>query len=289
MTLSIELVSDFNIDILGQALTTSMSSLELEVVNTPYSQVFQTLTREVVNPDQVGVVWTRPEAVVASYQHALRFDQEKVNNIVAEVDAFADAIQNYAARRMYVLVIQWTATDNNPGHGMLDWKPGFGLRALLAKMQIRLAERLSETNNVFVVDAERWISGHRTESASKMWFAAKVPFETESFNKAALGIRDILLGLTGKSRRLIVLDLDDTLWGGVVGEQGWEGVRLGGHDFRGEAFVAFQKELKALSLRGIQLAVVSKNTESVALQAFEKNPEMVLRVSDLAGNHVPQV
>ena len=53
---------------------------------------------------------------------------------------------------------------------------------------------------------------------------------------------------------MIVLDLDDVLWGGIVGEVGWEGLSLGGHDHMGEAFVDFQRALKALSRRGVQLA-----------------------------------
>ena len=68
-----------------------------------------------------------------------------------------------------------------------------------------------------------------------------------------------------------------TLWGGIVGEVGWEGLSLGGHDAVGEAFVDFQRELRALKARGILLAIASKNRESVALEAMERHPEMLLR------------
>ena len=64
---------------------------------------------------------------------------------------------------------------------------------------------------------------------------------------------------------------------------GWENLRLGGHDPVGEALVDFQQELKALKHRGIILAMISKNTENIALEAIEKHPEMVLRQSDFAG------
>jgi len=78
-----------------------------------------------------------------------------------------------------------------------------------------------------------------------------------------------------------VLDLDDTLWGGVVGDDGWQNLHLGGHDPIGESFVDFQRTLKALKDRGILLAIASKNEESVALEAMEKHPEMILRRSDM--------
>jgi FkbH-like protein len=68
-----------------------------------------------------------------------------------------------------------------------------------------------------------------------------------------------------------------------VGEIGWEGLKLGGHDHIGEAFVDFQRTLKALTRRGIQLAIVSKNDESTALDAIDRHPEMILHREDFAG------
>jgi FkbH-like protein len=78
------------------------------------------------------------------------------------------------------------------------------------------------------------------------------------------------------------VDLDETLWGGVVGEGGWQRLTLGGHDPAGEALVDFQRELKALTRQGVVLAIVSKNQEEVALEALEKHPEMVLGTGDFA-------
>jgi FkbH-like protein len=88
------------------------------------------------------------------------------------------------------------------------------------------------------------------------------------------------------SRKLVVVDLDDTLWGGIVGDVGWENLRLGGHDPEGEAFVEFQKQLLALTKRGIVLAVVSKNEESTALEAMRSHPEMIIRPEMLAAYRI---
>src|SRR5258705_15269 len=73
------------------------------------------------------------------------------------------------------------------------------------------------------------------------------------------------------------------LWGGIVGGLGWEGLRLGGIDGIGEAFVDFQRAVKDLKRRGIVLGVVSKNEESIALEAIRKHPEMVLREEEFVG------
>ena len=77
--------------------------------------------------------------------------------------------------------------------------------------------------------------------------------------------------------KCLVLDLDNTLWGGVIGDDGLEGIVLGQGSALGEAFVAFQDYARELSRRGVILAVCSKNDEANALEPFEKHPEMVLQ------------
>jgi FkbH-like protein len=92
-----------------------------------------------------------------------------------------------------------------------------------------------------------------------------------------------LLGaIRGRSSKCLVLDLDNTLWGGVIGDDGLEGILLGQGSAMGEAFVAFQQYARQLLNRGIILAVCSKNDEANALAPFEKHPDMVLRRKDIA-------
>ena len=97
---------------------------------------------------------------------------------------------------------------------------------------------------------------------------------------------DLLLRIVaaslGRSFKCLVLDLDNTLWGGVIGDDGMEGIVLGQGSALGEAFAAFQSYARELSRRGIILAVCSKNDAANALEPFEKHPEMVLRRGDIA-------
>jgi FkbH-like protein len=86
----------------------------------------------------------------------------------------------------------------------------------------------------------------------------------------------------GKSYKCLVMDLDNTLWGGVIGDDGLAGIVIGQGSALGEAFVAFQEYARELSRRGIILAVCSKNDEANALEPFDKHPEMVLRRGDIA-------
>lgn len=88
--------------------------------------------------------------------------------------------------------------------------------------------------------------------------------------------------MLGKIRKCLVLDLDNTLWGGVVGDDGYDGIRLDPNDPVGEAYCFFQKYLLELKARGVILAVCSKNEQSIALEPFEKNENMILKRSDIA-------
>ena len=92
----------------------------------------------------------------------------------------------------------------------------------------------------------------------------------------------LLAAQQGRTSKCLVLDLDNTLWGGVIGDDGMDGIEIGQGGALGEAFLAFQHYAHGLSRRGVLLAVVSKNDQANALEPFEKHQEMVLRRSDIA-------
>ncbi len=95
-------------------------------------------------------------------------------------------------------------------------------------------------------------------------------------------VGNLLAAFRGRSRKALVLDLDNTLWGGVIGDDGLEGIEIGQGSASGESFAALQTHAKRLAGRGVILAVCSKNDEANALSPFEKHPEMVLRRDDIA-------
>jgi len=92
---------------------------------------------------------------------------------------------------------------------------------------------------------------------------------------------DLIGAMYGKSKKCLILDLDNTLWGGIIGDDGMENIQLGTLGI-GKAFTEFQGWIKKLKNRGIILAVCSKNTESIAREPFEKHPDMVIRMEDIA-------
>ncbi len=92
----------------------------------------------------------------------------------------------------------------------------------------------------------------------------------------------LLAAIRGRSRKCLVLDLDNTLWGGVIGDDGLAGIAIGQGSAVGEAHLSFQRYVRALAGRGVVLAVCSKNDEATALEAFDKHPEMLLGLQDIA-------
>lgn len=281
MTKTLSVISDFNAASVGGYLSNSNVGEDLSPSVAPYGQVFQNLTQQSDQSDY-SFVWTRPEGVLATFREAIDMNTVDERDVIAEVDMYANALIQHAANTQYCFVSAWVLPRDQRGYGILDWQPGVGLAGLLAKINLHLAERLSAVPNVYLLDAQRWQQVHDKPASQKMWYVAKVPYSNAVFAAAAADVARAIIAVNGHSKRLIVVDLDDTLWGGIVGETGWEGLRLGGHDHIGEAFVGFQQALKALSKNGIQLAIVSKNEEQVGLEAIVSHPEMVLRVDDFA-------
>lgn len=117
---------------------------------------------------------------------------------------------------------------------------------------------------------------------ARLYHTAKLPFSPEALPFAADRLAALLASQVGLARKCLVLDLDNTLWGGVIGDDGLDGIVLGQGHAAGEAHLAVQRLAKDLAARGIILAVCSKNDERVALSAFESHPEMLLKREDIA-------
>jgi FkbH-like protein len=282
------LISSFNLSNLGALLSKGGELPMLRTVSAPYGQVIQTLlqlTEEVWGESVHGaVIWTTPEAISLEYRKLLASEDATPDALLEEVDEFCAAVKKIPNQVKYVFVPTWVAGAFEGRLGLLDMDAGCGVSFALMRMNLRLVENLREDARVIVLDAARWVAVHGEKSFSpRLWYMSKTPYSVDLFKEAAAEIKAAMRALTGQAKKLIVVDLDDTLWGGIVGDVGWQEVRLGGHDAIGEAFRDFQLALKSLQQRGILLVIVSKNEESTALEAIRSHPEMVLRLDDFAG------
>ena len=282
------LISDFNIEPLARYLENDTSLPSIKSTIAPFGQVMQTLIDDSLDcwkkSYDMALIWTRPEGVIDSFSKAMNFQQVSLDDIFAEVDEFAKATARLEHKVKTVIVPTWVMPFYRHGYGMLNMKKGLGLKNTLMRMNLRLADNIENVSNVFVLDAERWFQGVEADIFNpKLWYMGKIPYGNTVFKKSTLDIKSALQGIAGNAKKIIIVDLDDILWGGIVGDVGWKNLRLGGHDPIGEAFVDFQKALKTYKNRGILLGIASKNEESVALEAISSHPEMVLELKDFAG------
>lgn len=162
----------------------------------------------------------------------------------------------------------------------LGAKPGGSVHDVRAMNSSLVAELPPET---YFVDLEQvsGMIGRNQFYDMRRYYWTKQPFSELGVKSLSEHLFAGVRALTTGPKKVLVLDLDNTVWGGVVGETGPLGVSLG-ESADGEAFTAFQKHAKALSQRGIVLAVASKNNPADAREPFEKNPDMVLKLDDIA-------
>ncbi|MCB9683054.1 MAG: HAD-IIIC family phosphatase [Alphaproteobacteria bacterium] len=172
---------------------------------------------------------------------------------------------------------------DTPQDGAFGVSLGGAGGAMATVRALDAAVRGALPQGAYFVDLQRVAGDHgrRTFYDARRWFWTRQPFSETGVVALARHLQAGLRAVTTGPKKVLVLDLDNTLWGGVVGELGPLGVALG-ESPDGEAFRAFQAACKALGDRGVVLAVASKNNDADAREPFTANPDMVLRLDDLA-------
>jgi len=170
-----------------------------------------------------------------------------------------------------------------------EFDPGsFRVRTLGSNWSFRklvnLELGLAAPAYVHICDAEflatRWGTANCYDP--RAWFETKQLYSSDFSVDIAREVAGIVASLHRSSKKVLALDLDNTLWGGVIGDDGMAGIEIGGTHPRGEAFKQFQLAIASMAQRGVILAVCSKNDYKNAAEPFEKHPEMILRLKDIA-------
>jgi len=278
------LVSDHNLSNFASVFK-GFAGGRFTVMMAPLDQVVPTLHQ--AHPlGRHAMVWTMPERVSSGFQQARAFGTVEAQLVLEEVDRFADSIRT-AATSLHTIYLPLWQIDPAERYGNHELHADHGVHALLMRMNLRLCERVSDLSNVHVMHGQRWTQKAGPGAWSqRLWFMTKTPFSNDVYQAAAKDLLALADAARGHRVKLIVLDLDDTLWGGIVGDDGWENLRLGGHDALGESFVTFQRTLRSLKDRGILLAIASKNDHRVALEAINNHPEMVLKEGDFVAMRI---
>lgn len=214
----------------------------------------------------------------------LRADENQVDAAVGQAVAAMRALWTAAGERYGTKVIQQTFISQTPRlAGSNEWLLPASAQSIARKLNAALRQA-ARAGDLLLLDLDQCASGMdgsglydpaRWHQAKQLVDPARTPLHGEL-------VARLLAALTGKARRCLVLDLDNTLWGGVIGDLGAEGIALGQGSSTGEAFLALQSYVALLRERGVVLAVCSKNDHAFARSAFDCHPEMLLAYEDIA-------
>jgi FkbH-like protein len=249
------------------------SGLALEIYEAPFGAYRQ----EILDPKS-GLYAFKPQAVLlfVNYRDAEEGAPE------AEAERWAGLWKLLRERAgCAVLMNSFDAPAERPG-GNLEASLADSRLARLRRINALLAER-AQGGAALLVDCDHLsgVVGKELWHDARFWHDAKQAVALPVLPRYAAEAAAVLKAAFGRARKCLVLDLDNTLWGGVVGDDGAAALEIG-ETARGEAFVEFQRYVKALAGRGVLLAVCSKNEDSNAREPFQTRPEMVLGLSDFS-------
>jgi FkbH-like protein len=174
-----------------------------------------------------------------------------------------------------------------PSAGLLDAQLESGQSAAIQQINQELRRVAGEHRGVYLLDYDGLVARHgrlRWRDDRK-WLIARMPIAAEQLIQLSREWMRFLVPLTGKIAKALVVDLDNTLWGGVIGEDGMQGIKLSA-EYPGAAFQALQRVMLDLARRGILLAVCSKNNLEDAMEALESHPGMLLRPKNFAAMRI---
>lgn len=181
------------------------------------------------------------------------------------------------------LILTNFAVPTFSSYGIFENKTDFGFHRMLSEINNKIADYLSKSDSVYVFDFDKFVRkfGEKNVFDYKQFFFGDMKISLDHIPYLASELMSYVIGHLGISKKCIVLDLDNTLWGGVVGEDGFNGIKLGPNP-PGNAFMEFQKTLLSFHQRGIILAINSKNNYDEAIKVIREHPYMQLKEDNFA-------
>jgi FkbH-like protein len=280
-------LSNSTLDLIVPALvaTAARHGMALEVIQPSYDQVAQ----EALQPDS-HVNRARPDAVLFALDYRalpLKLSLGDAASASATVQGSIGYLQalrhGIKTNSNAVCIFQTFAPPAENLFGSLDRALPGTLRNLIDGVNRELAAWVLHSGDVLLdVAGLAETVGLADWHNPQLWNMAKFAFSDELIPLYADHVARTVAAIRGKSRKVLILDLDNTVWGGVIGDDGLEGIQVAQGDARGEAHLAVQRLALDLRQRGILLAVSSKNTDHVAREPFEKHAEMLLKLEHIA-------
>lgn len=222
-----------------------------------------------------------------SWSIARNFSGCTPDQIKAEIERIHDIIVNVlnGIRRQTKAMILWQGFEApvSPSYGIYDSQVENGQLGTIRALNGVLRAKLHDTPNAYYVDSNLCLSriGADKFYDLRYWHIGRAPYSKEAFKEIASENFKFIRPLKGKNKKCLVLDCDNTLWGGIIGEDGLPGIKLG-KTYPGSPYYEFQQEIVNLYNRGVIIALCSKNNEEDVWEVFRKHPDMVLKEEHIA-------
>jgi FkbH-like protein len=192
-------------------------------------------------------------------------------------------VSSFRRHSQAALIVHSLERPAHPSLGVVDSQSETGQSGLIRQINRELRRIAEEFRGVHILDYDALVARYGSENwrDERKWLTARLPIAGDHLLHMAHEWMRFLVPLTGRTAKCLAVDLDNTLWGGVIGEEGMTGIKVG-PEYPGAAFQALQRALLDLSRRGILLAVCSKNNLDDAMEALDKHPGMLLRSQHFA-------
>ena len=289
--LDVEILSTYNLEPILPVLLLAFNCLpsRAEVRLAPLDDIEAYISKSAGTGSQklphARIVTWRVEELLpeALYPFSTGFPKQlaaRVDQVATRVEGVVGLHQrNALGVPLFLSTIALPVNFSNP---VLAAQHSAGLFASVSRVNQKIYEVATKHDGVYVLDVASWAAFEGKSYADALVdFLARQPLSAKGQLGFALFIARSLRPLITPRRKVLALDLDNTLWGGVVGEDGVGGLKLG-HEFAGNVYLRIQRELLELRNRGVLLVLLSKNNEADARQAFDALPEMLLKWDDFA-------
>ena len=210
-------------------------------------------------------------------------NEERKNIVDKKISEISNLISIFKKNSSSKLIISNFSIPTHSSYGISDKNNEFGFHEMIETLNLKLQEKIRTFNSVFLFDFNRFVNkfGENNVFNYRSFFFGDVKVDLNYLPELGNQLFSFIIAFLGISKKCIILDLDNTLWGGIVGEDGFDGIKLGKTP-PGNAFHEFQFHLKALSERGIILSINSKNNFDDAMKVIKEHPDMVLRENDFS-------
>jgi len=289
--IKIAILSSFTINGLDECL--KVKSAELNIRYSSFIAGYDQYNQEILdsnstlykfNPDITFLIIDIRKIFGNFFHFAYSFSEQNRKDAIDEkINQIKNLITTFQNNSEKKLVISIVNSGTSSPIGILENKSKFGFNDMINKLTSELINFSKEQNSLFFHDFDLFIRkyGERNVFDYRQFFIGDIQIAFDFLPYFANELMSYIKPSLGINRKCIVLDLDNTLWGGVVGEDGFDGIELG-QTANGKAFVEFQKQLLSFWQQGIILAINSKNNFDEAMKVIKEHPEMILREKHFA-------